>query len=82
MHPRPSDALRRAIAATGADPVELPSGAGHDAAILAAAGIPTGMLFVRSDAGGASHAPEEATGRDAVAAGVEVLEAALRDLAA
>jgi acetylornithine deacetylase/succinyl-diaminopimelate desuccinylase-like protein len=40
------------------------------------------MLFVRSDAGGVSHAPEELTGPDAVAAAVEVLEAAIRELAA
>src|ERR671931_533579 len=77
MHPVPSAALRRAISALGLEPVELPSGAGHDAAILAAAGIPTAMLFVRSDAGGTSHAPEEATGADAVGACVEALEAAL-----
>ena len=39
------------------------------------------MLFVRSDAGGVSHAPEERTGADAVALGVQALEAALRELA-
>ena len=68
MDPEPSDALRRAIARAGLEPVELPSGAGHDAAITAGAGVPSGMLFVRSDAEGVSHAPEEATGADAVAA--------------
>ena len=82
MDAGPAGALRRAVAAAGLDPVELPSGAGHDAAILAEAGIPAAMLFVRSDAGGVSHAPEEATGLDAVAAAVDVLEAALRELAA
>src|SRR5919197_253629 len=82
MHPVPSAALRRAISALGLEPVELPSGAGHDAAILAAAGIPTAMLFVRSDAGGTSHAPEEATGADAVGACVEALEAAPQALVA
>ena len=30
------------------------------------AGVPSAMLFVRSDAGGVSHAPEETTGADAV----------------
>ncbi|MGH3073849.1 MAG: hydantoinase/carbamoylase family amidase, partial [Gaiellales bacterium] len=82
MDPGPSDALRRAIAGAGLEPVALPSGAGHDAAITAGAGVPSGMLFVRSDAEGLSHAPEEATGADAVAAAVGVLEAALRELAA
>jgi N-carbamoyl-L-amino-acid hydrolase len=82
MHPGPAGALRRAAAAAGFDPAELPSGAGHDAGILAAAGIPSAMLFVRSDAGGVSHAPAESTGADAVAAAVAVLEPALRELAA
>ena len=58
-----------------------PSGAGHDAAIMAMAGVPSAMLFVRSDAGGVSHAPEEATGADAVALAATALEAAIRELA-
>ena len=62
MADAPRGAFARAIAALGLEPVELPSGAGHDAAILALAGVPCGMLFVRSDAGGVSHAPEEHTG--------------------
>jgi N-carbamoyl-L-amino-acid hydrolase len=62
--------------------VELASGAGHDAAIFAAAGVPSAMLFVRSDAGGVSHAPEEHTGSDAVVLAVRALEGALRELAA
>jgi len=82
MHELPAAALRRAVGAIGLDPVPIASGAGHDAAILAAAGIPTGMLFVRSDAGGVSHAPEESTGTDAVAACLAALEGALRELAA
>jgi allantoate deiminase len=82
MSPGPKEALRRAVASLGLEPRELPSGAGHDAAILALAGVPTAMLFVRSDAGGVSHAPEECSGADAVALGLQGLEAALRELAA
>jgi allantoate deiminase len=82
MDAGPAGALRRAVAAAGLDPVELPSGAGHDAAVMAEAGVPSAMLFVRSDAGGVSHAPEESTGADAVAAAVGVLEAAISELAA
>ena len=82
MTPAPMDALRRAVEALCVEPRELPSGAGHDAAILALAGVPSAMLFVRSDAGGVSHAPEECSGADAVALGVQALEAALRELAA
>jgi N-carbamoyl-L-amino-acid hydrolase len=36
----------------------LPTGAGHDAGILATAGIPTAMLFVRNPTG-VSHSPAE-----------------------
>ena len=82
MDPATAAAVRRAVAGLGLDPVDLPSGAGHDAAILATAGIPSAMLFVRSDAGGVSHAPEESTGADAIAVCVQALESALRELAA
>lgn len=74
-------ALRRSIESTGATPVELPSGAGHDAMVLAAAGVPSGMLFVRSLAGGISHDPAEASAPEDVDAAVHALTAALRDLA-
>jgi hydantoinase/carbamoylase family amidase len=82
MHPLPRAALERAVTALGIELAELPSGAGHDAQILADAGVPSAMLFVRSDAGGVSHAPEEHTGADAVVLAVQALEAALRELAA
>ena len=82
MDPATAAAVRRAVAGLGLDPVDLPSGAGHDAAIMATAGIPSAMLFVRSDAGGVSHAPEESTGADAIALCAQALESALRELAA
>jgi len=82
MAPGPTGALRDAIAAGGRPAVELVSGAGHDAMVLAAAGVPAGLLFVRSLAGGASHCPEEATSADDVGLAVGVLAAALRRLAA
>jgi allantoate deiminase len=80
MSSGPMAVVRRAVAALGAEPVELPSGAGHDAQILGQAGVPVAMLFVRSDAGGVSHAPEEQTEPDALVACVRVLEPALREL--
>jgi hydantoinase/carbamoylase family amidase len=82
MHPVPRAALERAVTALALEVTALPSGAGHDAQILADAGVPSAMLFVRSDAGGVSHAPEEHTGADAVVLAVQALEAALRELAA
>jgi allantoate deiminase len=80
MSPGPAGALRRALAELGLAPHELASGAGHDATIMSMAGVPTAMLFVRSDAGGVSHAPEESTGADAVEWCTQALELALREL--
>ena len=49
---------------------------------MATAGIPSAMLFARSDAGGVSHAPEESTGADAIVLCAQALESAPRELAA
>ena len=58
----------------------LPTGAGHDAGILAAA-VPTAMLYVRNPTG-VSHAPgEHADDRDCLA-GVTALADVLQELAA
>jgi acetylornithine deacetylase/succinyl-diaminopimelate desuccinylase-like protein len=81
MASAPREALRAALEASGLPVVELPSGAGHDAAVLAAAGVPTGMLFVRSLNGGVSHTPEEESSAEDVALAVEVLADALERLA-
>jgi N-carbamoyl-L-amino-acid hydrolase len=43
-------------------PFEMASGAGHDAAVFAKMGIPTGMIFVRNEHG--SHNPDEAMAMD------------------
>ena len=67
------DALRRAIAARGLPLVELASGAGHDAGVLARAGIPSVMLFVRALNGGVSHSPDELASEEDVALAVDVL---------
>jgi acetylornithine deacetylase/succinyl-diaminopimelate desuccinylase-like protein len=74
--------LREEVERAGAAPVELPSGAGHDAGVLATAGVEAGMLFVRSLNGGASHSPDELSSDEDVALAVEVLTASLRRLAA
>ncbi len=58
----------------------LGTGAGHDAGILAAAGVPTGMLFVRNPTG-ISHSPAEHADLDDCLAGVQALQTVLRDLA-
>ena len=58
----------------------LGTGAGHDAGILANAGVRTGMLFVRNPTG-VSHSPAEFAERVDCHAGVTALTAVLRDLA-
>ena len=67
------------LAAPGAP--GLVSGAGHDAMVLAAAGVPTAMLFVRSLNGGVSHLPDELSTPEDIALAVDVLTAALDRLA-
>ncbi|HJR94170.1 MAG TPA: M20/M25/M40 family metallo-hydrolase [Gaiellaceae bacterium] len=70
-------ALRDAISARGLPAVELPSGAGHDAGILASAGVDAAMLFVRSLNDGVSHSPDELSSDEDVALAVDVLTDAL-----
>jgi allantoate deiminase len=72
--------LKDELGRLGLPVVELPSGAGHDAGILAAYGVPSGMLFVRSLAGGVSHSPAEDSSPDDVALAVDALAGALRRL--
>jgi beta-ureidopropionase / N-carbamoyl-L-amino-acid hydrolase len=50
--------LRAALRRQLPRPFDMASGAGHDAAVFAKMGIPTGMVFVRNDHG--SHNPDEA----------------------
>jgi N-carbamoyl-L-amino-acid hydrolase len=71
-----------AAAGTPGGPVPvLPTGAGHDAGVLAQAGVPSAMLFVRNPTG-TSHAPDEAAEPDDCAAGVESLTNVLAELLA
>jgi allantoate deiminase len=58
----------------------LVSGAGHDAMVLAAAGVPTAMLFVRSLNGGVSHSPDELSSPEDIALAVDALTATLAAL--
>ncbi|NUT39604.1 MAG: allantoate amidohydrolase [Thermoactinospora sp.] len=57
----------------------LPTGAGHDAGILAGAGVPSAMLFVRNPTG-ISHSPEEHAERADCEAGVAALAGVLEEL--
>ena len=72
----------RSVAGTDSDAVPvLPTGAGHDAGILAAAGVPSAMLFVRNPTG-VSHSPAEHAEAGDCETGVAVLAAVLEDLCA
>lgn len=57
----------------------LGTGAGHDAGVLAQAGIPTAMLFVRNPTG-VSHSPAEYAEEPDCLAGVEALATVAADL--
>jgi allantoate deiminase len=76
--PRLTDLMTRAArAAAGTEPLSLPSGAGHDAAVMAAIG-PVTMLFVRC-AGGISHHPGESVVEADVALAVDALARFVED---
>ncbi|GAA1157876.1 allantoate amidohydrolase [Ornithinicoccus hortensis] len=75
-----SDRLRHTLgSATELSVPVLGTGAGHDAGILATAGVPSAMLFVRNPTG-VSHSPAEHAERDDCHAGVEALTACVADL--
>jgi allantoate deiminase len=63
-------ALEHAVASTGRPVHRMPSGAGHDAMIIARR-MPAAMLFLRSP-GGISHHPDETVLAEDVAAALEV----------
>lgn len=64
----------------GADVPAIATAAGHDAGVLAIAGVPTAMLFVRNPTG-VSHSPAEHASAADCAAGVEALASVLEELA-
>lgn len=71
--------LARLLGAEQPVPI-LATGAGHDAGVLAAAGIPTGMLFVRNPTG-ISHSPQEFAEPADCHAGVDALVRVVESLA-
>ncbi len=80
LDPVLADDLARILAPRLGPLPRLATGAGHDAGILAAAGVPSAMLHVRNPTG-VSHAPEEHVDRDDCLAGVAALTDVLADLA-
>ena len=80
MSARVGNAIRQAAASAGLELADLASGGGHDAGILAEAGVDCGMLFVRSRNGGVSHRPEELTDEADVATAIQLLAGTLATL--
>jgi beta-ureidopropionase / N-carbamoyl-L-amino-acid hydrolase len=69
--------LRQKLMSLLEQPLEMPSGAGHDAAVFAKVGIPSAMILVRNDHG--SHNPDEAMTIEDFGVGTRALTALLRD---
>jgi allantoate deiminase len=80
LDPELQELLTRAAAAEGAIARSMPSGAGHDAMVLAKH-VPAAMLFVPSRAG-ISHSPDEYTSPEQCELGARVLARAVRALVA
>ncbi|HEY8808267.1 MAG TPA: Zn-dependent hydrolase [Candidatus Limnocylindria bacterium] len=79
LDPALRDLFLRSAKAVGVDAPELFSGAGHDAENSQLAGVPTGMLFVRSTGG--SHNPNELATLDDAVLGARALALAVQELA-
>ena len=73
-------ALRERLLSTLGDVPQIPTGAGHDAGVLASWGIPSAMLFVRNPTG-VSHSPAEHAEPGDCVAGATALADVLEELA-
>lgn len=80
MNEKLVELLRANLRAAGLTDEPIPSGAGHDAAVFANAGVPSGMIFVRNANG--SHNPGEAMEMGDFGIGADILARTLRELAA
>ena len=81
MCPSVSRVLAEAAGEPAVESIAATSWAGHDAAVLAAAGIPAGMLFVRAGHAGVSHSPQETADAADISMAIETLGRALTNLA-
>jgi N-carbamoyl-L-amino-acid hydrolase len=74
------DRFRESASRLGYPFIDIASGAGHDTAVFAHAGVPSAMVFVRNEGG--SHNPNEQMDMDDFMKGLEVLYQALIGVAA
>ncbi|HEX4408887.1 MAG TPA: hydantoinase/carbamoylase family amidase [Xanthobacteraceae bacterium] len=77
MDPAWVERLKAAARSLGLPDEAMPSGAGHDAAVFANAGVPAAMIFIRNEHG--SHNPQEAMEIDDFLAGVAMMRVALKE---
>ncbi|TNE64727.1 MAG: Zn-dependent hydrolase [Rhodobacteraceae bacterium] len=75
MDPTLVKALEKAMARVSGEAFSMASGGGHDAAVFAQAGVPSGMVFVRNRNG--SHNPDEAMEIADFMVGVDILATCL-----
>ncbi|MEI6160464.1 MAG: hydantoinase/carbamoylase family amidase [Roseococcus sp.] len=80
MDPRLRAALRDGAGRAGVPFLEMTSGAGHDCASFVLRGVPSAMLFIRNANG--SHNPDEAMELEDFGAALQVLAAAIEEIAA
>ena len=81
MTPAVTGVLAAAAGYPVAGLIAATSWAGHDAGILATAGVPAGMLLVRAGRAGLSHSPQETADATDIAAAIKALSRALARLA-
>ena len=74
-----TEALRSSVEKHQGDSIELSSGAGHDAAVMARI-TPSAMLFIRCK-GGISHHPDESATTEDIAVALNVMNDFLQSLA-
>jgi allantoate deiminase len=80
MTPSLVDPLTRAVQRTGAPTLQMSSGAGHDAMVMATR-MPVAMLFLRSP-GGISHHPDETVREEDVEAALAAARFLIEELGA
>ena len=71
MDARITELLEEACATVGVPSIRMACGAGHDAAVFARMGVPTGMILIRNEHG--SHNPDEHMDLEDFAAAAQVL---------
>lgn len=73
--------LREQAEYIGINTYNIPAVAGHDAKNVSKSGVPTAMIFIKSEAGGISHNKDEYTSEEVIKQGIKILLASVWKLA-